>query len=226
LGDRGERLEIGQTARYAFETIGAKIIPFALLVIGVGALNALIDSSGNTRASYSISSILTFFVSVGVTYLALKSRCGEGVPIKLAFGRALILNFLSSLGILLGMVLLVLPGLYLLACWAVAMPALMAEDLSASEALSRSKALSEGQRWALLGLMLLIWMPLMVFGLGWGMLGVTFFGEGIELSFGYNLILELVTAAGSTFVWVLESEAYISLSGQRTRLGALQDIFA
>ncbi len=53
-------------------------------------------------------------------------------------GSLFVLSLLASLGIVLGLVLLVLPGLYLAGRWFVAAPAMLAEGQSASQGLSRS----------------------------------------------------------------------------------------
>jgi hypothetical protein len=65
---------------------------------------------------------------------------------------ALILGgVLASIGIGLGLVLLIVPGLYLLARWALIVPTIVLEGKSAGEAFSRSSALTAGNRWPVLG---------------------------------------------------------------------------
>jgi hypothetical protein len=222
------RFEIGQTFGFALETIRARILPFALIVLVVGALQALRDTYAANAASGSffISSILTLLSDVLATYFALKVRCGDDIVIKMAFGRALGVNFLSGLGILLGLILLVVPGIYLIVIWALAVPALMAEDLSVSDALSRSKALTEGYRMSILGLLLLIGIPNMLLGFGSAVLAETFWGQHVGELLTYNIVVDVIVACGSALTSVLMAEIYITLSGQRDGLTSLREIFA
>jgi len=225
MEQHAERLEIGQTIGFAFQTVGAKAAPFALLVLAIGGVNGLLDLSGSSAAT-RLSSFTSLILDVLATYFALKVRCGDDLVIKMAFGRALGVNILSGLGILLGLILLIVPGLYLWAIWALAVPALMAEDLSVSQALSRSKSLSQGQWVRLLALGLLTWVPITLFAVGSYTLADSFFGKDVQTSLPFNLLVDIVIACGSAVSSVLMAEAYITLSGQRSRLTALQDIFA
>jgi hypothetical protein len=225
---QGERLEIGQTIGLGLQTIAARALPFAALVLVVGGLDGLSDTHTESaaRGGYFLSSVLTLVTEVLATYYALKVRCGDDLVIKMAFGRALGVNFLSGIGILLGLVLLIVPGIYLIAIWSLALPALMAEDLSVSESLSRSKALTEGHRLVVLGLMLLISIPSMLFVFGSASLAETFWGENVGEMLVYNVVVNVIAACASVLSSVLMAEAYITLSGQRNRLGALREIFA
>lgn len=70
------------------------------------------------------------------------------------------LNFLSGIGVLLGLILLIVPGIYLLVRWSAAVPALIAEDADISESLSRSAEAVEGRFWHVFGAILVVWTPL------------------------------------------------------------------
>lgn len=225
LEHSGEKLDIGRTLGFAMETMGAKALPFAALLLIVTAFNALLDTYA-PGGGYFLSTFPSLAVSVLGSYFALKVRCGDDLTIKLAFGRALGVSILSGLGILVGLLLLIVPGFYLLACWAVAIPALLAEDLGVSQALSRSKDLSEGNKIALLGLMGLIWVPIFLIVVGGGFLAGMFFGEGVAGTLAYNSVLEFVSTFAAVLSTVLLAEAYISLSGLRDRLGTLREVFA
>lgn len=70
------------------------------------------------------------------------------------------LGILSAIAIMLGLVLLIVPGVMLWVLWAVAGPALVAERLGPIKAMSRSAALTKGARWKVFAVQLL----LLVFG--------------------------------------------------------------
>jgi hypothetical protein len=79
----------------------------------------------------------------------------------LAFGSARLrslvsLEVLVLFGILGGLLLFVLPGVYLAVAWQLAVPALLFEGLVGSAALRRSRELLRGRWWQALGLFLLL----------------------------------------------------------------------
>ncbi|MDG2002621.1 MAG: hypothetical protein P8J20_04750 [Novosphingobium sp.] len=67
----------------------------------------------------------------------------------------LALTLLWYLGIVFGMILLIIPGLVLLAMWSVTAPALVGENLNAIASFDRSRQLTQGSRLKILFLLLL-----------------------------------------------------------------------
>ena len=61
-----------------------------------------------------------------------------------------------SVLIVLGFILLIIPGLYLLTMWFVATPACVVEQLGPSDSMRRSAELTRGYRWKMFGLMLVL----------------------------------------------------------------------
>jgi len=66
-------------------------------------------------------------------------------------GALIVAGVLAGLGIAIGFVLLIAPGLYLLARWAVIVPTIVLERRSAGESFTRSSELTAGHRWTVLG---------------------------------------------------------------------------
>ena len=64
------------------------------------------------------------------------------------------LGIVVAIGISLGLLFLIIPGIILYLMWMVAVPALMVENLGVFEALSRSAALTSGSRLKLFGLII------------------------------------------------------------------------
>jgi hypothetical protein len=228
---QGERLEIGQTIKYGLETIGAKPLPFVLLTLLVGGFNTFFNRSmgesfTSSIALYSISLLSGALLAVVVTYLALKARFGRDATVRPAFVRTAGLYFLVMLGILLGFLLLIVPGIYLAISWLLALPALMAEDLSVTGALSRSMKLSGGHRGTLVGLILLMVVPILLLGGAGMVLAITVFGAEVRSSLAYELAIEIGSTAVGVVSNVIYAEAYITVSGHRNRLTALDEIFA
>lgn len=79
------------------------------------------------------------------------------------------LYVLMYLGIVLGMILLIVPGIILALMWTVAGPALVVERCGVFAAFGRSRALTKGHRWTILGLfvlvIVLVWIVSVVVGL-------------------------------------------------------------
>jgi hypothetical protein len=82
--------------------------------------------------------------SIGETYGAV----GEYV------GAVTIAGILAGLGIAIGFVLLVIPGLYLLTIWSMVIPVIVLERRSAGESFGRSREIVRGHGWTVFGLVL------------------------------------------------------------------------
>jgi hypothetical protein len=66
-----------------------------------------------------------------------------------------VLSFLSGLGVLIGFVFLIVPGLMLLVAWSVAPAVLIMEKCTPTQALGRSRDLCRGYSWPIFGLLVL-----------------------------------------------------------------------
>jgi Membrane domain of glycerophosphoryl diester phosphodiesterase len=83
--------------------------------------------------------------SIGETYAAVRDR----VP------AAVVAGILAGIGIVIGFVLLIVPGLYLLTIWSMLIPVIVIERRSAGEAFTRSREVVRGHGWSVLGLVIL-----------------------------------------------------------------------
>ena len=63
----------------------------------------------------------------------------------------IVAGILATLGIVLGLILLIVPGLYLLTRWVLIIPVIVIEGRSAGESFTRSTQLTAGHRWTVLG---------------------------------------------------------------------------
>jgi MFS family permease len=89
-------------------------------------------------------------------------------------GRALtlfVLGLLAGLGIALGLVLLIVPGLVLLTWWAVSAPAAVVEERGATEALGRSRELVRGHGWQVFGVIVTFFLVNIVISVILGVIG-------------------------------------------------------
>lgn len=80
------------------------------------------------------------------------------------------LGIVVAIGVSIGFVLLIVPGVILYLMWMVAVPAMMVENLGVFEALSRSSALTKGSRLKLLGLIIVFIVFSIIIGIPFGVL--------------------------------------------------------
>jgi hypothetical protein len=145
-----------------FVTAGDNGIPPALTVFVVvaGVWSGAMAASLATQAAMT-RALLAHDRGEPVTFRAcLAGGFGKLVPL-------LGLSFVMVVGLMIGFVLLTIPGIMLTIMWSVAAPALVAEDLGILAALERSSALTRGSRWKIFGLgafaLALDWIVLTVF---------------------------------------------------------------
>jgi hypothetical protein len=111
-----------------------------------------------------------------ILYGAFQRLRGQALDPGAALQRALArffpllgLGFLYAIAIMIGFVLLVVPGVILIVMWAVVVPACLVEGLGPIESMSRSSALTKGHRWQIFGIMILLgilsWIGSFILGL-------------------------------------------------------------
>lgn len=67
----------------------------------------------------------------------------------------IVAGILAGLGIALGLVLLIVPGLFLLTIWSLIVPAIVLEGKSAGESFGRSRELVKGNGWSVFGVIVI-----------------------------------------------------------------------
>ena len=120
----------------------------------------VVDMIGiNPLADFLFTAISDVLVAICLTAGTIRAMVGKKTDfIELLWKlynscgtRLFFLTLLQTFAIALGFVLLAVPGLYLLALWAVATPVMIVERTTIGEALNRSVKLTEGRRWSVLG---------------------------------------------------------------------------
>lgn len=223
MNDQVQRLDISGTLSTAMGDIGGNIARYGAMALVVALLAGAADTYA-PRAGNMIGNIAIFFLSVLAVFYTLQTRL-RSVDIRPRFGAAFGFSLLTNLAIILGLVLLIVPGLMLLARWAVGLPALLREDLSVSEAMGRSSRLTEGNRWRILALGLLIWVPFLIVMMAAGGLTAAIAGEASLDMLPFNIFVNLLTGGATILSGVCWTQAYLTLSGDESK-DALVDIFA
>lgn len=196
-----------------------------LAVIAVGIVSSLV-------------SILLWMITQGALVRATvafsegrKASLGESVVAGLQVAVPLFLmGLLSGIGIALGAMLLIVPGMLLYVLWSVAAPSLVEERLGPVEALERSRELTSGARWPIFGLLLILLVAYLLVSVGFALIGLKSPAFGAPPALGsadiaMNLISSTVTPA---VVGVVHTSLYVELREWKDgpRGEVLADIFA
>lgn len=121
----------------------------------------------------------------------------------------LLVAVISGLGVVLGLLFLLVPGLMLLCIWAVATPAVVEERSGPLAALSRSSDLTRGARWKIFGLFLVLFVLQWLLAAIYGVLTAAVFsvdlndpgaGGSTLAFFAMQAVVETVSAAVSGVV--------------------------
>ncbi|HSI09626.1 MAG: glycerophosphoryl diester phosphodiesterase membrane domain-containing protein [Rariglobus sp.] len=134
------------------------------------------DFRGSFKLTQFLENFFGIIATAGVTYVVLGQTAnrpvGYGDALGVGFsswGRMWITRFLYSVAVLVGLLLLVIPGIYLGTRWAFAESIVIAEDVSGPTALRRSFDLTRGRFWPVFWLIvltiLIIAIPLVLFSL-------------------------------------------------------------
>ncbi|KEQ51632.1 hypothetical protein [Sphingobium chlorophenolicum] len=144
-------------------------LPQLLYSYFIGSTLAMADRSSTVAViavslgSYAVFLMLSMLAQGGLVRAAIAHAEGERASLAQCIGTGLSvavpligLSILMILGVLVGSMLLIVPGVILYLMWSVAVPALVAEEQGVFAAFSRSRALTKGVRWRIFGLQVLM----------------------------------------------------------------------
>ena len=172
-----EKLSIGRVVSETVGIIGRNLVPVgvvALLIAAAIVIATQVIASMVGRVTPSdilivglagllIAIVVRTVATGGITHIAASDQVGQRVGIGPAFATGLRLALpLLGLGLVVGLcvglaaLLLVVPGLMLAMRWLVAVPARVVECPTMGSSLARSTALTDGSRWRLFGLAVLL----------------------------------------------------------------------
>jgi hypothetical protein len=167
-----EKLDIGQTLSRIFQTYqhqASVLLPGALIVfLPVAIINALIRSNWVGI----IFSLLAILIQLVGTYLfqgmvvqlvrdiqdgrrdsSMGALFESAVPV---LGSLILAGILAGIGITIGFILIIIPGLFLLTIWALIAPAIVVERTGVGGAFSRSRELVRDNGWQVFGVLVIL----------------------------------------------------------------------
>jgi hypothetical protein len=112
---------------------------------------------------------------------------------------------LAGLGVALGLVLLIVPGLVLLTWWSVIVPVVVLERVAAMDSFGRSRELVRGNGWNVFGVIVLTVLILLAFAIAFAIVAAVLLSwlpdEG--RSFVQTLVVDTLTAPFLALAWTL-----------------------
>ena len=126
----------------------------------------------------------------------------------------IVAGILAGIGIRIGLVLFIVPGLFLLTIWALLIPVIVIEGKSAGEAFSRSREIVRGHGWSVFGLVIVTFL---LVGIASALIQLVFawLPHFLEVWIG-SLIAHSLTVP---FAAAALTTAYFQLTASRTGTG-------
>jgi hypothetical protein len=173
----GSRIDVGRVLGETSETyrrFAGPLLGGAVVVLGIaGVIRGVLEASGGLALALIG---LIIYIAAGVLYtgyvvkLVQDTRDGrmhhsveELVEAAAPYVGTLILNgLLAAIGIAIGLVLLIIPGLILITIWAVVAPAIVVERRGVIEAFGRSRELVRGNGWAVFGAIVVAYLTIVI----------------------------------------------------------------
>jgi len=132
-------------------------------------------------------------------------------------------GLLSALGIVGGLVLLIVPGVYLLTVWAVVAPVIVIERSRVTDALGRSRQLVRGNGWPVLGAVMVGFLVAAVAGIGLSALATAIVdGEIVDLVF--TVLAQTIAAPIAALIASVLYFRLVEIQRQRPATPAADDL--
>lgn len=224
-------------------------LPQTLLTLFFQRLSLDAVQDGLTYAPVAVS-IATVLVSIALAMIvqgalvratiahAAGERAGIGESLAAGLPVALwlfVLSVLVALGVGIGLVLLIVPGIILYIMWCVATPALVEEREGIFAAMRRSAYLTKGARWKVFALLLvavvLTWIVSGVFGaimVAMSLGGSLIINPAGGLPMGWLALTALLSTINTTFWATLLTSLYVELRAWKDgpEAESLAEVFA
>ncbi len=216
---------VGSVISTAFGTVFGNFVSFVGLALLIGLPSLLMTLAGVTEIVKTIVDlVLGQVVTITLIYGTVQSLRGNKVGIGEALSQgisrlpaAIGVAILAGLGIGLGMILLIIPGLFLMTMWSVAIPAAVIEKAGVGESFSRSSTLTDGRRWRVFGAIVVSWIVTVgiTMAIAFALVGTS--GVGGDLTFVY-IVMWVVGAVLQAYMSSLSGVLYYFL--RRDKEGA------
>jgi len=221
------------------------IMTYLFYRLGIGApaslrtgasMNAMIGAGAVTTV---LSLVISSLVQGALTRATVSASEGRKVSFGESLGTGLrvilpliALSILFAIGLTIGFVLLIVPGIILLLMWAVAVPSLVVERAGVFEAFSRSAELTKGARWKILALFVLLLVVYWLLSIVLALIGLGTFSAANLSAAGptvANAIGGVIVGTVFNALWgTIQPSLYVELRQAREggSMESLEEIFA
>jgi hypothetical protein len=168
------QLDVGSVLTRVFQTYGneiAVILPLAVIVALIAAVLDALANEGLGSLRYSLIRLLVDSAAAMIfagLVIEIVRRNREGEP-RTSLGEMLesvwpvllgliVASFLYGIGVAIGLILLIVPGLILLTWWAVVAPVIVIERAGIIEAFGRSRRLVDGNGWMVFAVVAIVFL--------------------------------------------------------------------
>jgi hypothetical protein len=234
-------LDIGEVISGTFAVLRRNFLTFLILALILAGLPALLSGylqmssvraghlfGWQTIAGGLLGAIGLFILQGTVIYGTVNDLNGKPVTVaaSLSVGLSvflplLLIGILSYFAILLGMILLIVPGLMVLVAWIVTVPVYVAERRGVLEVFGRSAELTRGNRWRIFALVIVY---MVVFVIIEALSGV--FGNASRIASGAGVplieamvLLPLISIASGMLTSAGIATLYVALRRLRDGVG-------
>lgn len=219
----GNTVDVGAVLRRTFEIYvdqAAVLMPAAAVVVGIAVILGAIliaASPGLAFVAAILSLVATTLFTGMVVELVADIRDGRRdssvaqllQAVTPVLGQLILVAIAAGVGILIGFVLLIVPGLILATLWAVAAPVVVLERPGGLRALGRSRELVRGNGWNVFAVILLL---VILVGLLSGAVGFAAESAGAGVGLIARVIIGVLTAPISALAAAV---LYFDLGGSR-----------
>jgi hypothetical protein len=238
------RFDIGNVFTRTFVVIGANFVPFFVLAllfeaIPVGVANVVtVYAATNLAASdHWLVQTVTGLVQMALGYVLTgalvrgtivdldgrNATLGDCLSYGLRYAApAFVLALITTFCYLLGLIALVIPAVILMLAWSVAIPVLVCERKGIFGSLARSRELTRGHRWALLGLYVCAGLLLILLSLPFGIVSLVLIATTHSNVYAALIVNAFVASLEAMFLAVLTTAAYAELRGTRDGVSVAQ----
>lgn len=190
---------------------GAALIP----LVGLGMWGDQ-GGEGAIRLTFFATSIVSFILQYGLTRRAMRAGGLLAVDAPGNVGAMFLLNLVSNLGILLGFLLLIVPGIWLSARWSAAVPILFAEEPRSSEAMAVSAVRTRPMLLPIVAAFAILYAPFLL-----ALIASILLPEGELVSPAISLAINLALSISQIAGWYLAISIY-----RATRPEPVEAVFA
>ncbi len=226
---------VGDTLSVTFSVFFKKFIPLNILVlifqvpmliwsVSSGMFTTSIENPGALAANFGteliwvliVSIILSLASAAAVTYGVFLEITGRNINIGECLSKSISVllpvifaGIISYIILVVGTILLIVPGIFALMCLFVVIPVVVVEQPGVFRSLGRSAELTKGNRWSILGLFIV--MIAISIGLGLVSQFVTLLFLGMGMSIVAIVISTIVQVITTTFFLIIGAVTYNNL---------------